>query len=85
MLKETGTLVHRKGNERKKKSHQPQQGSRSIYSKKSLRNLAIKLSKYDVNISYVTMKRHLDELGYKNQLPIGMPMLTEAYKAKLVE
>jgi len=50
-----------------------------------LRNLAVKLSKYDVNISYVTIKRYLNELGYKNQLPIGTPMLTEAHKAKRVE
>ena len=77
------------GNEKKRRLHQPQRGFSGQFIRRnptqSLRNLAVKLSKYDVNISYVTIKRHLNELGYKNQLPIGTPMLTEAHKAKRVE
>jgi hypothetical protein len=47
--------------------------------------LAIKLSKDGKLVSHSTVGRRLKELGYKNALPIGTPMLTDGHKAKRVE
>ena len=77
-LKEMGTLAHRKRNGRKKKVTLNTARILGQFIRRnptqSLRNLAVKLSKIHVNISYVTIKRHLDKLDSENQLPIGTSM-----------
>ena len=88
-LNDTGTLSHRQKSGRPKKVTQTASRTLGQFLRRdptlSLRSLANKLSKFDINLSYVTIKRHLDELGYKNSLPIGTPMLTETHKANRVE
>jgi transposase len=51
----------------------------------STRSLAIKLLKKGINVSYRTIGRHLDNMGYKKSLPRATPMLTEVHKQKRVE
>ncbi|GES79597.1 uncharacterized protein LOC114254052 [Rhizophagus clarus] len=46
---------------------------------------ARKLTQDNINMSYKTVGRRLHELGYKNSLPIGTPMLTAIQKEKRVE
>src|SRR6185312_12407098 len=46
----------------------------------STRNLAIKLTNNVTKVSHMTVLRHLTRLGYKNSLPLKMPMLTVAHK-----
>jgi len=47
--------------------------------------LATELSKDGEPISHMTVGRRLKDLGYRNALPIGTPMLTDNHKAKRVE
>ena len=52
--------------------------------KLSTRNLAIKLMNDVIKVSHMTISRHLSRLGYKNSLPLKMPMLTAAHKEACV-
>ena len=76
-MKETGTLVHRRGGKWKEKEGyiNRSKDSRSVCSKESYSIIEYFSRKNDINLSYTTIKRHLEKLGYKNQLPI---MSTEA-------
>ena len=88
-IKKTGNVSHKKGNGRPKiaqqeslrvlKRHIRQNNSQS------LRTLSRKLTQDNINMSYKTVGRRLHELGYKNSLPIGTPMLTAIQKEKRVE
>jgi len=51
----------------------------------SLRSLAIRLNNRGVGVSYRTVGRHLKSLGYKKNLPLVTPMLTDTHKRNRVE
>ena len=88
-LKKTGTLKHKGGNGRPKKITanvaksigQTIRRDTSI----SLRSLAHKLNRDNINVSYRTIGRHLESLGYKKALALTTPMLTEVHKRNRVE
>lgn len=88
-LKETGNILHRRGNGRPKIAANESLRVLKRYirqnNSQSLRSMATKLSQEDINMSYKTVGRRLEELGYKNGLPIGTPMLTATQKANRVE
>lgn len=88
-IKKTGNVLHKRGNGRPKKMGPAKSRKLKQYvhkdSSSSLRTLATKLSKDEEPISHMTVGRRLKELGYKNALPIGTPMLTTDHKAKRME
>jgi transposase len=88
-LKKTGDVAHRRSNGRSKKIGSRESRDLERYIRKdsslSLRTLATKLSNNGVEVSHVTVGARLKELGYKNGLPNGTPMLTAVQKAKRVE
>ena len=46
----------------------------------STRTLAKKVCKMGVEVSHMTISRHLAAHGYSNALPLGTPMLTDVHK-----
>ena len=51
----------------------------------STRTLAKKVCKMGVEVSHMTISRHLAAHGYSNALPLGTPMLTDIHKQKRVQ
>ena len=51
----------------------------------SSRTLANKLLLKGINVSYVTVLRHLAHLGYDKKRPLATPMLTTKHKEKRIE
>jgi len=51
----------------------------------STRTLAQKMSNMGVDVSHMTISRHLANYGYSKALPKVTPMLTEAHKQRHVE
>ncbi|KAG9307465.1 hypothetical protein G9A89_017295 [Geosiphon pyriformis] len=51
----------------------------------SLRTLKIKLAKKNVDVSSSTIQRHLINHGYKKDLPLATPMLTNLQKENCVK
>ena len=51
----------------------------------SLRTLALKLENNGLKVSIMTIQRHLNKLGYKKNLPLATPMLTEKQKKNRVD
>jgi hypothetical protein len=49
------------------------------------RTLAKKLCRLGLEVSHMTVSRHLTTYGYKKSLPRATPMLTAAHKQKRIE
>jgi transposase len=88
-LKETGSVEHAKGAGRPRKITAHASRALGQYVRRdtslSTRTLATKLSKIDVEVSHVTVARHLADLGYTKSLPRATPMLTDEHKRRRVE
>jgi transposase len=88
-LEKTGSTDHKKHSGRPKKI--TPEGSKALgqYIRRnpaiSSRTLANKLSLKGISISYVTVLRHLADLGYDKKRPLATPMLTETHKQKRIE
>src|SRR6185312_1414556 len=88
-LKKKGTVDHARGNGRPKKIT----GSASKIIGQSIRRndsiftrtLAQKMSNMGVDVSHMTISRHLANYGYSKVLPKVTPMLIEAHKQRRVE
>lgn len=88
-LKETGNVERRKGGGRPKKITSRASKAIGQYVRRdpsiSSRKIAIKLTEIDTYVSYRTVSRHLGYLGYKNDLPLATPMLTDKHKENRVK
>ena len=88
-IKDTGSVARKKGSGCPKKIT----GSTSIaigqYLRRdpsvSSRKLEVKLTEKGLDVSYRTISKHLGSLGYKNNVPLSTPMLTDAHKERRVE
>ena len=88
-LKNQGEIKYKKGNGRPRKITGGISKSLGQYLRRnsslSLRTLSAKLAKKGTDVSHVTIQRHLHSIGYKNNLPLAVPMLTNDQKQKRVE
>ena len=88
-LEKTGSTDHKKRSGRPKKI--TPEGSKALgqYIRRnpaiSSRTLANKLSLKGINVSYMTVLRHLNDLGYDKKRPLITPMLTAIHKQKRIE
>jgi Transposase len=87
-IKEQEDVTHRGGNGRKKiitgtiarKIGQFIRWEPNI----SVNSIVNKLNENGTTVSYMTVLRHLHNLGYKNSLPLAVPMLTASHKKNRV-
>ena len=88
-IKKTGGVDHAGGNGRPKKIGARASKALGQFVRRdssvSTRTLATKLSATHVQVSHMTIARHMANLGYSKALPIGTPMLTPVHKQKRVE
>lgn len=88
-LKNNQTVDHAGGNGRPKKITGGASKALGQYIRRnssiSTRTLTKKLSQIGVEVSHMTISRHLSAHGYKKALPMATPMLTNAHKQKRVE
>ena len=88
-IKNTGNILHKGGNGRPKKitadvAHLIGQTIRRDTSV-SVRSLVNKVATKGIEVSHMTISRHLSNHGYKKSLPQATPMLTTVHKEKRVE
>jgi len=83
-IKEKGTVDHARGNGRPRKitGKTSKLIGQSIRRNSSIstRTLAHKVSNTGVDVSHMTISRHLSTYGYSKALPKPTPLLTKAYK-----
>jgi len=88
-LKQTGNLHHAKGNGRPKKITVVVSRALGQYVRRdttvSTRTLATKVTNNYVDVSHVTIARHLQSVGYQKSLPRATPMLTDVHKRRRIE
>jgi transposase len=88
-IKKKGTVDHARGNGRPKKIAGSTSKAIGQFIRRdtsiSTRTLAAKVSNFGVEVSYVTISRHLAALGYSKALPKATPMLTTIQKQNRVE
>ena len=88
-LKENNTVSRKKGSGRPKKITGKFSKNLGQYIRRdtsiSTRTLTKKLLRNGLEVSHVTVSRHLTDLGYKKALPKATPMLTAVHKQKRVE
>ena len=88
-IKEKGTVENARGNGRPRKitGNTSKMIGQSIRRNDSIstRTLARKVSNTGVDVSHMTISRHLTTYGYSKALPKQTPMLTEAHKQRCVE
>ena len=88
-LKKTGNTAHKKRSGRPKKITPECSKALGQYVRRNLaissRTLANKLLLKGINVSYVTVLRHLAHLGYDKKRPLATPMLTTKHKEKRIE
>lgn len=88
-IKKSGAVDHKRGNGRPRKitGNTSKMIGQTIRRDDSIstRTLARKVSKMGIDVSHMTISRHLAVHGYSKALPKGTPMLTEAHKQNRVE
>ncbi len=88
-IKDTGDVKRKSGSGRIKKITPGASRAIGQYVRReptiSARSIAAKLEDVGVNVSRLTVSRHLTDLGYRNALPLSTPMLTTVHKQKRVE
>ena len=88
-IKENNTVSRKQGSGRPRKITGKFSNTlgQTIRRNKSIptRTLAKKLCQKGLEVSHVTVSRHLTMYGYKKSLPRATPMLTDAHKQKRIE
>jgi transposase len=88
-LKKTGSVAHKQRSGRPKKITPATSKAIGQYIRRNsaitTKMLVTKLLERDIQVSEMTVWRHVTTMGYKKSLPLATPMLTSAHKEKRVK
>lgn len=88
-IKDTGSVARKQGSGRPKKITASASKAIGQYLRRdptaSSRKMVPKLAEKGLELSYRTISRHLGGLGYKNNVPVATPMLTDNHKRIRIE